>query len=331
MRMAALNDATIYEADLDFDKALNTALLDLSGGVHEAAADRTLQGRMLRRLANAADVELPRAQAGGLLLTFGEVGGVHGSRASFWTAIAAHAAAIALLVFGLSRSGPYIKPIVLKMHCDDCEIAKLIPPPPVPRTDHMGGGGGARDLSPATQGRLPKFADKQLVPLKAPPAAQPRLAAEPTLVMQKDIQLANNNMPNLGLPNSSLRGVSLGNGTGTGLGSGHGAGIGPGSGGDMGGGVMHVGGSVHAPVVLRSVDPDYSEEARKAKFSGNVEVYLWVDEEGNPSHVRVVRGAGMGLDEKAAEAVAQYKFKPAMQNGKPVKVDLYIDVGFQIF
>ena len=99
----------------------------------------------------------------------------------------------------------------------------------------------------------------------------------------------------------------------------------------MGGGVMHVGGSVRAPVVIYQVDPEFSEEARKAKFSGNVEVYLWVDENGNPSHIRVARGVGMGLDEKAKEAVAQYKFKPAMQNGKPVKVDLYIDVNFQIF
>ena len=62
-----------------------------------------------------------------------------------------------------------------------------------------------------------------------------------------------------------------------------------------------------------------------------MQVYLIVDQQGNPTHVRVVRGVGMGLDEKAVEAVRQYKFKPAMQNGKPVPVDLYIDVNFQIF
>ena len=197
------------------------------------------------------------------------------------------------------------------------------PPPPVlPKLERMGGGGGQHDLAPVTQGHLPKFADKQIVPPKAPPVIQPKLAVEPTLVMQKDLKLADNNMPNLGLPTSSLKGVSLGNGSGTGLGSGNGAGIGPGSGGNMGGGVMHVGGTVRAPVVIYQVDPEFSEEARKAKFSGNVEVYLWVDENGNPSHIRVARGVGMGLDEKAKEAVAQYKFKPAMQNGKAVKVDL---------
>ena len=85
------------------------------------------------------------------------------------------------------------------------------------------------------------------------------------------------------------------------------------------------------PVPLFTPEPEFSDEARKAKFSGNVQVYLWVDEQGNPSHVKVARGVGLGLDEKAVEAVRQYKFKPARQNGKPVKVDMYIDVNFQIF
>jgi len=151
------------------------------------------------------------------------------------------------------------------------------------------------------------------------------------VVMQPDLKMANNTMPNIGAPTSSLTGNSLGNGSGTGIGSGNGAGVGPGSGYNTGGGPMHIGGSVKAPVLTFKVDPEFSEEARKAKFSGNVQVYLWVDEQGNPTHVRVIRGVGMGLDEKAVEAVRQYKFKPATQNGKPVKVDLYIDVNFQIF
>jgi TonB family protein len=94
---------------------------------------------------------------------------------------------------------------------------------------------------------------------------------------------------------------------------------------------MHVGGSVKPPRVLKSVDPDFSEVAKAMKFSGNVQVYLWVDENGMPSHLKIVRPAGLGLDEKALAAVQQYKFSPAMQDGKPVKVDLYVDVNFQIF
>jgi TonB family protein len=93
---------------------------------------------------------------------------------------------------------------------------------------------------------------------------------------------------------------------------------------------MHVGGNIKKPTVIYTVDPEYSPQARRAKFSGNVEVYLWVDKDGHPSHVRVVRGVGLGLDEKAVEAVRQYKFKPATLDGKPVTVDLYVDISFNI-
>ena len=211
-------------------------------------------------------------------------------------------------------------------------LTDVTPPPPLPpQKTAIGGGGGQHDLAPVTQGHLPKLAQEQIVPPKAPPTIPPKLAVEPTVVVQPDLKMATNTMPMIGAPNSSLKGFSMGNGSGTGIGSGNGNGIGPGSGGNTGGGVMHVGGGISAPKVLVQVDPEFSEEARKAKFSGNVEVYLWVDEQGNPSHIRVARGVGMGLDEKAVEAVRQYKFKPAMQNGKPVKVDLYIDVNFQIF
>ena len=92
----------------------------------------------------------------------------------------------------------------------------------------------------------------------------------------------------------------------------------------------HVAGSVKPPKLIHSVDPEYSKEARKAKFSGTVEVRLVVDEDGNPTHVQVVKGVGMGLDEEAVKAVSQYKFQPATKDGKPVKVEVHVDVNFQI-
>jgi protein TonB len=207
------------------------------------------------------------------------------------------------------------------------------PPPPLPPAkDQIGGGGGAHDVAPVTKGALPKLAQQQIVPPKAPPTIPPKLAVEPTVVVQPDLKMATNNMPNLGMPNAPSAAVgSLGTGSGGGIGSGNGNGIGPGSGGNTGGGVYHIGGGVRPPSILSQVDPEFSEEARKAKFSGNVVVDLIVDEQGNPSHVRVARGVGMGLDEKAVEAVRQYKFKPATKDGKPVKVELSIDVNFQIF
>jgi protein TonB len=154
---------------------------------------------------------------------------------------------------------------------------------------------------------------------------------DPTIEVQKDLKMANNNMPNLGNPNSPLFGNSMGNGSGSGLGSGNGSGLGPGSGGNYGGGLRRIGGGVSEPQLIFKVDPEFSEEARKAKFMGIVLVNLVVDQNGLPQNVHLVRGVGMGLDEKAIEAVKQYRFKPARENGKPVAVQLNVEVNFQIF
>jgi protein TonB len=83
--------------------------------------------------------------------------------------------------------------------------------------------------------------------------------------------------------------------------------------------------------VIFKVDPEFSEEARKAKFMGNVLVNLIVDTHGMPQNVHVLRGVGMGLDDKALAAVRQYRFRPAMESGKPVPVELNVEVDFQIF
>ncbi len=249
------------------------------------------------------------------------------SRSSIASSIAFYAVLILLIALALKKGVQLAAPPKTTYASID-----IPPPPPVaPKAEKIGGGGGQKGPTPVTQGHLPKLAQEQIVPPKAPPVEPAKLAVEPSVVVQKDLKMADNKMPDLGVPNSNLKGFSMGNGNGTGIGSGSGNGIGPGSGGNTGGGVMHIGGSIRPPTVIFQVDPEFSEEARKAKFSGNVQVYLWVDEQGNPSHVKVIRGVGMGLDDKAVEAVRQYKFKPAMQNGKPVKVDLYIDVNFQIF
>jgi TonB family protein len=92
-----------------------------------------------------------------------------------------------------------------------------------------------------------------------------------------------------------------------------------------------IGGGVSAPLLIYQVEPEFSEQAKKEKVSGNELVNLWVDEQGVPSHVRVLRGVGHGLDEKAIEAVQHYRFKPAMEDGKPVTVSLNVEVNFQFF
>jgi protein TonB len=211
-------------------------------------------------------------------------------------------------------------------------VTEIAPPIAPVKPTTMGGGGGQRSPTPVSKGALPKFADQQITPPKAPPMEQPKIRMpDPTIEVQKDLKMQNNNMPNLGMPSSALMGSSMGNGSGSGLGAGNGSGLGAGTGGNFGGGLRKIGGGVSAPVLIFQVEPEFSEEARKAKAAGNVLVNLIVDQNGRPVNVHVIRGVGMGLDEKAVEAVRQYKFKPAMEGGKPVAVELNVEVNFQIF
>jgi TonB family protein len=95
--------------------------------------------------------------------------------------------------------------------------------------------------------------------------------------------------------------------------------------------VFRVGGGVSAPRVLYSPDPDYSEQARKAKYQGTVTLWLIVGPDGRPRDVRIARSLGMGLDEKAIAAVRQWKFEPAMKDGRPVAVQINVEVNFRLY
>jgi TonB family protein len=87
--------------------------------------------------------------------------------------------------------------------------------------------------------------------------------------------------------------------------------------------------SVTPPHVLSSVTPQYTPEARAAKFSGICIVSLTVDTQGNPINVHVEKPIGMGLDESAINAVKQYRFAPAMQDDVPITKRVHIEVNFQ--
>jgi len=86
-----------------------------------------------------------------------------------------------------------------------------------------------------------------------------------------------------------------------------------------------------APIPIYQVEPEFSAKARKAKKGGVVTVRMLVDKQGLPQNVHVVHGVGMGLDEKAVEAVKQYKFRPAKKDGQPVEEAINIEVNFKIF
>lgn len=207
-----------------------------------------------------------------------------------------------------------------------------------------GGGGGEHDVLEAPKGRLPKTAMQQITPpsiiLRNP---HPKLAVESTVVVPPQVHLADNHMPTLGIPtaaaalpsappsNGTGSGAGIGSGSGGGVGVGHGAGVGAGSGGGIGGGVFKVGGGISAPQPVSTPDPEYTEQARVAKTQGTCILWLIVDDQGRPRDIRVVRGLGMGLDAKAIEAVKQWKFQPAMKDGRPVNVQISVEVGFKLY
>ncbi len=96
-------------------------------------------------------------------------------------------------------------------------------------------------------------------------------------------------------------------------------------------GSVRIGEGVTPPIAIATPEPEYSEEARGKGISGNVVVSLQVDVNGLPTHLKVVRGIGFGLDEMAMEAVSRYRFKPAMRGGKAVPYDMNIEVNFQSY
>ena len=203
-----------------------------------------------------------------------------------------------------------------------------------------GGGGGANSPLPASRGKLPRFS---LDPQLAPPTPvirneNPVLSVEPTVRVPPDVILPQVDLNVFGDPFGADgppsagpgTGGGIGSGRGTGVGSGRGSGVGPGSGGGIGGGVYRIGSGVSSPQLLYKVEPEYSEEARKAKYQGTVLLSVEVWEDGVAHNIRVLRSLGLGLDEKAVEAVEQWKFSPGKLDGKPVRVAAQIQVSFRL-
>ena len=199
-----------------------------------------------------------------------------------------------------------------------------------------GGGGGARQPLNASKGKLPKPAPRQFTPPRVDPLPDPKLPIPPSIIAPDDVpNIQANNfgdpLSRLGIPsNGGGFGGGIGSGSGGGVGSGRGAGVGPGFGGGFGGGAYRIGGGVSAPTVLSKVEPEYSEEARKAKWQGTVILQLVVDDQGRPQQLKIMRSLGLGLDQKAIEAVEKWRFKPGMKDGKAVPVMATIEVNFRL-
>jgi TonB family protein len=238
------------------------------------------------------------------------------------------AAAVASLFLAVQPTGHVLKAI------DQSIIVLSYYHPKVPalRKAGGGGGGGQRDKSAAAKGAAPLFARKQFMP-PAVAIVQPKLAVVPTITAPAPSLVAENYddpLSNL-TGNSGGQGINgFGDGKGGGIGKGNGDGLGDGEGGGSGGGIYRVGGEVSSPQLISKVEPEYSEEARKAKYSGVVHLSVVIDEHGIPTDIRVTGPLGLGLDEKAVEAVQHWRFRPGIRNGKPVKVRAAVEVSFRL-
>jgi len=269
-----------------------------------------------------------------------DIWGQYGRQKKSWVMSTALQSAAVVLLFTLASTKIAMQKRV--------EITNLVYPDVSsyhPRKPHAqdarggGGGGGDRSTLPASKGRLPTVALKQFTPPSAVAAnASPRLTMEPSIIAPPDATLPQVNMAQFGDPLARLgppsngpgSGGGIGTGSSGGVGSGKGGGFGPGEGGGVGGGLYRVGGGVTAPSLISKVEPEYSEEARKAKFQGTVLLYVEVDPQGRAQNIRVVRSLGLGLDEKAVEAVKRWKFRPGSKDGHPVTVAATIEVNFRL-
>lgn len=306
--------------DRDFDRAPSRQRLP-----HPS---RLLKGGDFQRI-NLESFERQPASLGALAPLFGgkHTGLFPADHRSFLVSFASHAVLIVLIASGIffGAHPPTVKPGFL--------TSELIFP-----AGHGGGGSGDRSAIQASKGTPPKFSNQQLSPpVIVVQNEKPRLALESTVVGPPQITFPQSNRigdlvsSNIIVPsNGTGSGGAAGDGTGTGLGIGNGPGVGAGNDGGYGGGSPSRMG-ITAPRAIYDPEPEYSEEARKVKHQGIVVLSLVVDAQGHTRDIRVARSLGMGLDEKAIEAVRKWKFAPGSSNGVPVSMQVNIEVNFRLY
>jgi TonB family protein len=293
--------------------------------------------RSIRELLNPP--KLPPLEVTSKPVQVKDIWGLYEGQKRAWVTSMAIHVGVVVLMFSLATNKTVQVAATKAVTLIAPDIAPYLPQPQKKQAMSGGGGGGNRSPLPASKGRLPRVAPRQFTP----PSAEvlnpnPKLIMEPTIVVPPDVNLPNVNMAQFGNPlgrvgppsSGTGSGGGIGSGSGGGVGPGRGPGFGPGEGGGFGGGVFRAGGGVTAPLLTYKVEPEYSEEARKAKWQGVVLLYIEVNEQGLPQNPRVVRAMGMGLDEKAIEAVMKWRFQPGRKDGKPVTVMAQVEVNFRL-
>jgi len=207
----------------------------------------------------------------------------------------------------------------------------------MPHASDGGGGGGVRSDTPASRGILPKIARRPFAtPMVKVENSNPMLAMEPAIQGAEDAPVIDLKLP-FGDPNGVLGPASGGQGDGGGIGQGHGKGVGDrkgdGYGDKDGSGVQaarRYASDATAPVLLAKVEPEYSDEARKARLQGEVVLRIDVDTRGSAQNIALVQSLGLGLDERAIAAVARWKFRPGYSGGRPVVTSAIVHVTFRL-
>ena len=219
-----------------------------------------------------------------------------------------------------------------------------------------GGGGGGRKAPAPPPPALRKTASKLRSPVparKPPPKVEPPpvvRAVEPPPVPPEPlppivapvVAAADDPRDRVGVPwvppkeapapdsHGPGTGGGAGTGQGTGIGEGDGSGLGAGSGGGTGGGPYRPGSGITAPAIIREVKPAYTEEGRRRAIEGDVVLEIVVRADGTVGTVKLLQGLGAGLDQRAIEAVRQWRFSPARRYGTPVDVMVEVAMEFKL-
>jgi len=220
-------------------------------------------------------------------------------------------------------------------------LHKIILPPGLDG-GHEGGSGGERSLLPPTVGRRPPFSATQIVAPSVHVFPNSVVLLPPTIVGPDHVKLPNSDLQNWGiidekaLTNSDGPGCCSGIGNNKGSGDGHGKGPGfedgAGNTGCCGNGQGGVGKAARLPECLYCPRPEYSDQARKSHYQGSVLLNVQILANGKAGSIEVAKGLGMGLDEKAIEAVKTWQFKPAIgQDAKPFVLVVPVEVVFQLY
>lgn len=228
-----------------------------------------------------------------------------------------------MLLAAVVVTPPQLPPRVIKMPLTIHVPAPRLAAPP------KDAGGGQSTPGPTKRGRPPVTKPRRLFlpPMVARNEAS-KLVLASAVIDPPDLTLAIDEIGDpLGLSKIGAGGIGSGRGIGTGTGDGIGDGSQSGLGSKV---VASVKKLTRKPEVLHKVEPEYSEEARRARLQGFVRLAIDVGLDGIATNIRVVKSMGFGLDESAIDAVKRWRFRPALMGDDPVIAPAVIEVGFHL-